>query len=201
MLHLKGDTIVYPLPDDKLLDEYEEFWQVQFPEDYRAFLKQYNGVQVVENAIPTARNTWALVRFFCALNEPDQSESGCYDLMVVESPIEDFLTDDEDADPVKYAPIGEVFGGCFFCLDYHKGPKNPGVCILDVENSGEFEPVTYPVAKSFSEFLSLLKIPEDLSGLPADYVEKQMAQPHLIEFATQAAQPAKQEGWKWPWQR
>ena len=68
MLHLKGDTIVYPLPDDKLLDEYEEFWQVQSPEDYRAFLKQYNGVQVVENAIPTARNTWALVRSFCALN-------------------------------------------------------------------------------------------------------------------------------------
>ena len=51
MLHLKGETIVYPLPDEDLLQGDEEFWGVRFPDDYREFLKTYNGAEPVEKAL------------------------------------------------------------------------------------------------------------------------------------------------------
>ncbi len=62
---------------------------------------------------------------------------------------------------MELAPIvGEVFGECFLCLDYWQDPEHPGVCILDKENSGEYDPTTYPVANSFTEFLGMLHITE-----------------------------------------
>ncbi len=53
-------------------------------------------------------------------------------------------------------PISSVFAGDFVCLDFRIDKNNPSVCIWSYEESGEFEPVTYNVADSFTEFLEIL---------------------------------------------
>lgn len=50
MLHLKGETILYPLPKEERVQRYEKFWELRFPEDYRQFLMKYNGVEPVEKS-------------------------------------------------------------------------------------------------------------------------------------------------------
>ena len=215
MLHLKGETVLYPLPKEERIQRYERYWGVRFPDDYREFLKTYNGVESVEKSFEAVGHLFALTRFFCVLEDYKERDEGWYDLMVVEAPMTEFLTRDPDSTAVELAPIGEVFGECFLCLDYRQDPEHPGVCILDKENSGEYDPTTYPVANSFTEFLGMLHITEGEMLRFGDDLRKELADPRVIEVPTgggdrqelaeraaRREEPAPQKhGWKWPWQK
>ena len=37
IMKIDKDSIVFPLPTDQLIDSFENFWKVKFPEDYRDF--------------------------------------------------------------------------------------------------------------------------------------------------------------------
>ncbi len=97
--------------------------------------------------------------------------------MVVEAPMTEFLTRDPDSTAVELAPIGEVFGECFCAWTTGQDPEHPGICILDKENSGEYDPTTYPVANSFTEFLGMLHISEDEMLGFRDDLRKELADP------------------------
>ena len=215
MLHLKGETVLYPLPKEERIQRYERYWGVRFPDDYREFLKTYNGAEPVEKSFEAIGHLFALTRFFCALEDYKDRDVGWYDLMVMDMQIGEFLQRDPDSPSVELAPIGEVFGECFLCLDYRQDPEHPGVCILDKENSGEYDPTTYPVANSFTEFLGMLHITEGEMLRFGDDLRKELADPRVIEVPTgegdrqelaeraaRREEPAPQKHrWKWPWQK
>ena len=67
---------------------------------------------------------------------------------------------------------------------YRQDPEHPGVCILDKENSGEYDPTTYPVANSFTEFLGMLHITEGEMLRFGDDLRKELADPRVIEVPT-----------------
>jgi len=48
-MRVKEESIILPLPDDELIDSFEDYYGVILPEDFKAFLKQKNG------AIPETR--------------------------------------------------------------------------------------------------------------------------------------------------
>ena len=60
------------------------------------------------------------------------------------------------------------------------------MCIRDrdKENSGEYDPTTYPVANSFTEFLGMLHISEDEMLGFGDDLRKELADPRVIEVPT-----------------
>lgn len=83
-------------------------------------------------------------------------KSGWYDISVVESQIGERLTDNEDLIGIEVLPIAELFVGDYVCLDFRKGIEYPSVCVWSHEESGEFDPITYRIADSFSEFIDML---------------------------------------------
>lgn len=45
-MKIKQDTIVRPLPSEKLIKNHERFWRRQLPESFIDFIKVNNGVEV-----------------------------------------------------------------------------------------------------------------------------------------------------------
>lgn len=224
MLHLKGETIVYPLATEERLCKCEKYWHVKLPEDYREFMKKYNGVETVEKSFEVNGHWYALLRFLCLLDDYKTRDEGWYDLLVTDMLIGDFLTETPDIPGAQLAPIGELFAECFLCLDYRKDPQHPCVCVLDKENSGEFEPDTSYVAASFTEFLKMLTVAPDEAEDFGESLRRELSDPRVIEVplseedrqvlaekAALAAQVPQEEpeqpeipkkrGFVWPWKR
>lgn len=207
MLHLKGETVLYPLPKEERVRRYEDFWELRFPEDYRRFLMQYNGAEPVEKSFEVNEHWYALLRFFCVLEDYKDRVEGWCDLMVMDMQIGEFLTNDPEDTGVKLAPIGVLFGECFLCLDYRNDPEHPCVCILDKENSDEFEPYTRYVAASFTEFLKMLTFATDEEESYGASLRREMSDPRVIEVPLSEEdrqilqEKKKKRGFVWPWKR
>lgn len=161
------ETIIHPLPDERIIEKEERYWHQKLPEDYKKFLMNYGGCEVVENAFDDDRGIdYAIDRFFCVLENPASAGVlGEYDIGVVETEVSERLTDNEDLIGVDVLPIAELFAGDLLCLDFRKTPEAPTVCVWYHEESEDFEPSTYEIAKSFTEFLGMLYgDTEDLEG-------------------------------------
>lgn len=155
-MEIKKDSIVYPLPDLSLIKEEEKFWHIKLPKDYLDFIMRYNGGEPVQDTFEYNKYDYSIDRFLCILDDVENSEDGEYDISVVEEEIGEMLTDNENLIGIEVLPIAELYGGDMVCLDFRKSPDSPTVCIWDSEESDEFEPVTYEVAKSFTEFCEML---------------------------------------------
>ena len=88
-------------------------------------------------------------------------DEGCYDILVVTTDIEMCLTEDGDKLGLTIVPIAALFAGELVCLDFRKDMDHPEVCIWFHEESEYLSPSTQKVANSFTEFLSMLKEPEE----------------------------------------
>ena len=73
------------------------------------------------------------------------------------SQIDTRLTDNPDLIGDELIPIASLFAGDYVCLDFKENKDNPSICVWNHEESDEFEPVTYKVANTFSEFLAMIK--------------------------------------------
>ena len=155
-MEIKKDSVVYPLPTKALIEEEEGFWHIKLPKDYLDFIMHYNGGEPVQDTFLCDEYEYGIDRFLCILDDVEDSEYGEYDIGVVEGEIGEMLTDNEDLIGIEVLPIAELYGGDMVCLDFRKNPKAPTVCVWDSEESDEFEPVTYEVAKSFTEFCDML---------------------------------------------
>ncbi len=109
------------------IQKLEDYSGVKFPESYIGFIKKYKT-----------------------------SSIGIYDIAVVLSQIDTRLTDNPDLEGDELIPIASLFAGNYLCLDFTKDGENTSICIWDHEESDEFQPVTYKVADSFSEFIEML---------------------------------------------
>ena len=153
---IQDDSIVYPLPNIELLAEKEKKWRLVLPNDYREFIMQYNGGKPNQNSFECNQHSYTITRFLCILKNIQDTRSGWYDISVVESQIGERLTDNEDLVGIEVLPIAELFAGDYVCLDFRKQEDMPCVCVWSHEESGDFEPVTYKVASTFSEFIQML---------------------------------------------
>ena len=156
-MRLFEESIVYPKPDAKILNEFEKLCKLKLPEDYKCFITNYNGAEPVEKYFEYNHGDHVVTRFLCILENPNASPDGWYDICVIESQIGERLTDNEDLIGIEVLPIAELFAGDYLCLDFREDKENPSVCVWDHEESDDFEPVTYKVADSFTEFVKMLK--------------------------------------------
>ena len=160
-MRISFNSVIRPKPTPALIKEMEEYWRVTLPEDYRKFIMTYNGC-IPKDCVFTCPNgrESCIARFLCLLSPPDDHPLGDFDINVVESRIYDRLTDNPDLLGVDLLPIATILGfGDLLCLDFRKDRANPSVCALFLKESRPYDPVSYPVAENFSQFLSLLRIP------------------------------------------
>ncbi|KEZ52455.1 SMI1/KNR4 family protein [Metabacillus indicus] len=156
-MKIKHNTIVKPLPTDELIKKHEKFWRLKLPESFLRFIKENNGAEIDDGTFEYSNRGYAVERFLCMLDDIEDNPNGIYDIDVVFTQIGERLTDNEDLLGAEVLPIASIFAGDFVCLDYRADKNNPSVCIWSHEESGEFDPVTYKVADSFSEFLNILE--------------------------------------------
>lgn len=155
-MKIEKETIIYPLPSDELFERKEKFWRVTLPKDFVDFMKENNGGRPVDGVFVCKNHEYVIDRFLCFLKNPRENELGMYDMDVTLSQLEDRLTDNEDLIGADILPIAVLFAGDFVCLDFRKDRKQPNVVVWNHEESGELEPVTYYVASTFSEFITMV---------------------------------------------
>ena len=156
-MKVKEDSIVLPLPTEQLIAENEEDWNQKLPLDYKEFIMKYNGATPMENTFECVGHEYMVARFLCILENIKDTDEGWYDISVVESGICERLSSNGDFVGAEIIPIAELYAGDFLCIDFREDRENPELCVWDHEESGELEPVTYKVADSFTEFVSILK--------------------------------------------
>ncbi len=154
-MKINKDSIVFPLPTDQLIDSFENFWKVKFPEDYRDFLKKYNGAVPETNVFTFKRRKYLVEQFLCLMEKSARNdENGEYDIGVVLTAKGELMNDEEDIFGTDIVPIASLSGDDYVCLDYHK--KKPSVVIWYGGESEEFHPVLRKIANSFSDFLNMI---------------------------------------------
>lgn len=156
MYYIKEESIIRPLPSDEILNKEERLWRIKLPEEFRAFIKLNNGGIPTKTTFQCRNHSYAIDRFLCVLENADYSDLGVYDIDVVLSQIEERLTDNDELVGVELLPIAVLFAGDFICLNFKNKLVEPTIVIWNHEESGEFAPVTYHVADSFSVFLNML---------------------------------------------
>lgn len=153
---IKDNTIIYPLPSDALLTEKERKWRVVLPADYKDFIMNYNGGIPNERSFESKKRSYAINRFLCILKKFQENKNGWYDISVVDAQIGERLTANEDFIGIEVLPIAELFAGDYVCLDYRENKEKPCICVWSHEESGDFTPVTYKIADTFSDFIKML---------------------------------------------
>lgn len=154
---IQYNTVIQPTPSAEFLVEKERKWRLVLPTDYREFLEKYNGGIPEERSFEIKGNQYAINRFLCVLKNVNESPYGWYDISVVESQIGERLTDNQDLVGIEVLPIAELYAGDYICLDFRENKDAPFVCLWSHEESGEFSPVTYRIADTFSTFIGMLK--------------------------------------------
>ena len=150
------NSIVKPLPTDKVIAEKELEWGIKLPEPYKSFLKKYNGGIPEDGSVETEGRSFIVVRFLGIIEDYD-SKLGWYDIEAVETQIAEKLTDNRDNETMDRVPIAEIVGGDYVCLNLGSSGEYGSVCVWDSKKSREFKPVTKLIAKSFGEFLNMVK--------------------------------------------
>ena len=103
------------------------------------------------------KNHFIVMNVIILSEDVKENPNGWYDISVVESIIGERLTDNEDLIGVEVLPVAELFAKDYVCLDYRENKENPFICLWSDSESGDFDPVTYKVADTFSEFIAMLK--------------------------------------------
>lgn len=139
------------------IQKVEEYSKIGFPDSYIEFIRKYNIGIPTTNQFLCNKHWYAIERFLGFVNEYKTSPLGNYDIAVVLSQIDTRLTDNPDLVGDELIPIASLFAGDYVCLDFRENKDNPSICVWDHEESDEFEPVTYKVSDSFTEFMAMLK--------------------------------------------
>lgn len=83
-MKIDNNSIVTPLPTDELIKAFEDDSRVELPQDYKCFLKEYNGAIPETNMFTFKRRKYLVERFLCLLAKPIYDlENEEYDIDVV----------------------------------------------------------------------------------------------------------------------
>ncbi|PAF36785.1 SMI1/KNR4 family protein [Terribacillus saccharophilus] len=155
-MDFKDETIIHPLPDDSLLSEKESKWRIKLPNNYKDFIKKYNGGTPIKDSFKCNNHNYAIDRFLCILKVTGANDDEFYDIGVVRTQLDERIIFDEDLVGTELLPIAALFAGDFVCLDYRDNPEQPTVKVWNHEESSELNPVTYFINVSFEAFLDML---------------------------------------------
>jgi hypothetical protein len=134
---------------DKHVDATENMMELEFTDEFLAFLENHNGGVPVRRYFRLGANVKIVEQFLCLVeNYRDDEYFGQFDIGVVWSQIEDRLSE-------FHLPFAAVYPGDFLCFDFEEF-DDPTVVLWVHDRSGEDEPFTEPVAANFKEFLSML---------------------------------------------
>ena len=153
-MKIENGTMVLPLPCEELLLIKEERWNINLPTDYRKFVSDFNGGVPLEKQFICNDKMYEIRRFLCVLKNVEESE---FEINVVRTELGSYLAHDRRLVGVGLLPIASLTKDDYVCLDYRNSKDTPTVCVWDYMASEPFEPVTYTVAKTFTEFCNMLK--------------------------------------------
>lgn len=148
---------IIPPPPPGHLEALEDYYDIKLPDDYKRFVVTHNGAVPLTTRFDVAGLERMVERFLPVIQDAEDHPLGWLELEVVASQLDSRLTDDEDGENINLIPIAALFAGNFVVLDYRKGPENPTIGFWDHEASEDFAPAVTTVARSFSEFLSILR--------------------------------------------
>lgn len=163
--YAKENGIDYVYLEDSIMKEglterikkVEEYCHVKFPESYIKFIEEYN-VGLPEANTFTANGTgYVIERFLGFVNDYQDSPLGEYDIAVVLSQIDTYLTDNPDLIGDELIPIARLTTDDYVCLNFKENKEEPSVCIWSSAESEEFHPVIYNIADSFLYFVEELE--------------------------------------------
>lgn len=140
-------------PSEEEIRKNEKFWRVELPEEFRHILMESNGGVPEKREFKCGKQTRMIVRFLCVMEDYD--DYACYDINVILTQLEGRIISNPDLIGYEIIPIAELFAGDLLCLDYRES-GTPDVCVWFHEESSELEPVTYKVADTFSEFMTMI---------------------------------------------
>jgi hypothetical protein len=153
MLEIVENTAL-PAPSEYLIEKFEIDYRVKLPDKFVKFFLNGNGAKVRPNTFDFRGNTYAIERFLCFLDRPQDNEiEGWYDIGVVITQLDERLVNDEELIGMNIIPFAFLFAGNYICLDYRSGDV-PSVCIWYHETSEDLNPATETIFPSFSDFLS-----------------------------------------------
>ena len=155
-MNMQPDSIVTGKISQEI-KELEEYCNIKFPKSYVKFIKKYNVGIPINSEFMCNNHFYAIDRFLGFISDYETSPLGNYDIGVVLSQVDTYLTDNPDLVGDEMIPIAELFAGDLVCLDYRENKENPSVCVWDHEESDEFDLVTYHVADTFPEFIAMLR--------------------------------------------
>lgn len=154
---MKRGSKILPLPSDDLVMKLEKYCRVKLPDEFKQFIKEYNGYVPEKNVFVYKDEEYVVERFLCLLDSYKSDEKyGIYDIRVVLTQLDARITDDPDLVGANIIPIASLFAGDFVCLDF-RDRGNYCVSIWFHEDSDDFSPVTIKIADSFTDFLSKLQ--------------------------------------------
>ncbi|MDM5186415.1 SMI1/KNR4 family protein [Bacillus sp. DX4.1] len=155
-MKIQTESIIYPLPDDTLLERVEGNLEVKFPSAFCTFIKKNNGAIPITKYITYKNNRYVVERFLCILDNRSENSKGMYDIKVVFSQLDERMISNGDLTSSEIVPFAALYAGDFVCIDYQKNQTSPEICIWYHEDSGEFEPVTEKIANNMNEFFEML---------------------------------------------
>lgn len=141
-------------PTEAMVKDNEDYWRVELPEEFRRILKNTNGGVPDKREFMCGKQARMIVRFLCIMEDYDD-DYACYDINVILTQLEERIIPDPHDAGYRLIPIADLFAGDLLCLDYRES-DTPTVCVWFHEESDEWNPVTYKVAESFSEFMKML---------------------------------------------
>ncbi|WP_028592964.1 SMI1/KNR4 family protein [Paenibacillus massiliensis] len=154
---IQNDSIIFPIPDTKLIKRVEESFEIKFPKEFIEFISKNNGAIPITRFFQYESNKYVIDRFLCLLDKPNENERGMYDIKVVFSQLDERIISDGELTGAELVPFAALFAGNFVCLDYSESRTEPKICIWYNEDSGDFEPVTETIADNINGFLDMLE--------------------------------------------
>lgn len=158
MMKLKLRGRVSYKPSEADIQRKEEMWRVKLPPDYRRFLKEHNGGVPKECEFKGEHSgrVYMVEKFLSIIKAEDYNKLGDRDIDVIHTQLDERLSANEDLVGYDMLPIAQIFAGDYVCLDYRENCDQPSVCVWSHEGSGEFDPVTYKIADTFTQFTEML---------------------------------------------
>ena len=154
--NIPNDDIALPLPTDALIAKTEESLGVSFPEDVKAFLKEFNGANLRYATFFAAGHEWCIDRFLNLLPHGSDTTLAVYGIETTWSQLDERMAEDPEGIGAELVPLVVLFAGDFVCLDYRKTKENPPVVVWLHEESRLLKPSTRPVAETFTEFMGMI---------------------------------------------
>ncbi|WP_336762083.1 SMI1/KNR4 family protein [Paenibacillus sp. USHLN196] len=78
------NTIVFPLPNNELLEVVERSLRVSFPETYKSLIEENNGAVPITNKFSFNGREYIIEKFLCILDDSESDPiNGWYDIEVL----------------------------------------------------------------------------------------------------------------------